>query len=163
MTHQELNTDVANYHGIVYRLAYGCTGNRSDAEDVTQETFLRLYQCAKTFADGEHKKAFLIRVTVNLCKNLRKSAWASRRSELSEDIPANDGLNEAESEAVFRAYIKRLKPIYRAVIYLHYYEGYPVKEAADILKISEPAVTKRLQRAREQLKTQLITNMEVLI
>jgi RNA polymerase sigma-70 factor (ECF subfamily) len=159
LTHEELNADVKTYRGMVYRLAFGCTGSRFDADDVTQEVFLKLYQYKKTFENGEHKKAFLLRVTINLCKNLQKSAWFKRRGELDENTPYRDAYNE--NERVLRDYVLGLKPKYRAVIFLFYYERYSVSETAKILKISESAVTTRLNRARSQLKTQLTSDMEV--
>jgi len=158
----ELTADVAAYRGMIFRLAFGCTGSRFDADDMAQEAFLRLYNYNKPFTDAEHKKAFLIRVTVNLCKNLQKSAWRQKRSELSEDCYGNQACTSAynEDESVLRDYILKLKPNYRAVIHLFYYEGYSAAETAKILKISETAVTTRLQRARSMLKTQLINDME---
>jgi len=160
MTHEQLSADVRTFRGSIYRLAFGCTGNRFDADDVAQETFLKLYECKKDFKDAEHKKAFLIRVAINLCKNLKKSSWHKNRAELDEDSPASGCFNE--SERVLREYIMRLKPAYRAVIYLYYYEGYSAAEVAKILKITETAVTTRLDRARGQLKTLLINDEEVI-
>ena len=158
MTREELAADVAVYRAMVYRLAYGCTGSGFDADDISQEAFLRLYKYKKPFNGSEHKKAFLIRVTINLCKDLQKSAWIKRRTELDENMQYGGGYNEAEN--VLREYILQLKPKYRAVVYLFYYEGYSVAETAKILKISETAVTTRLSRARNQLKAQLINNKE---
>jgi len=159
MTHEELNADVKTYRAVVYRLAFGCTGSRFDAEDITQEVFLKLYQHKKSFNDEEHKKAFLLRVTINLCKNLQKSAWLKKRADLDESLSYNGRFNENES--VLRDYILGLKPNYRAVIFLFYYEGYSAAETAKLLKISESAVTTRLSRARNLLKTQLINDREV--
>ena len=161
MTQEQLSDDVTAYSRIVYRLAFGCTGNRFDAEDVVQETFLRLFHCKKPFVDEEHKKAFLLRVASNLCKDMFKSAWFRKRIDLDENIPANDCFTN--SEDVLRDYVLRLKPAYRAVVFLFYYEEYSTKEIADILKMSETAVTTRLNRARNQLRTELTNNKEDLI
>jgi len=156
MTRDELTADVAAYRGMVYRLAFGCTGSSFDADDISQEVFLRLYKHKKPFNDGEHKKAFLIRITINLCKNLQKSAWVKRRAAagLDENMRTGDYFNE--TEITLREYVLQLKPKYRAVVYLFYYEGYSAAETAKILKISETAVTTRLSRARNQLRAQLI-------
>jgi len=158
MTHEQLNADIAKYHGMVFRLAFSCIGNRFDAEDVVQEVFIRLYRQNKMFSNDDHKKAFLIRVAVNICKDMQKSAWFKRRAPLDESIPSHDNINENES--VLEEYIKELKPNYRAVVFLHYYEGYTTAEIAKMLRIPESTVTTRLSRARNQLKTQLITNKE---
>jgi len=136
-------------------------GSHFDAEDIVQDTFLRLYQYKKPFSDEEHKKAFLLRVASNLCKDLRKSAWFRKRTTLDENTPADNCFNE--SEDILREYVLRLKPNYRAAIFLFYYEGFSIKEIATILKLSETAVTTRLNRARSQLKTQLADHEEELI
>ena len=158
MTREELTADVALYRGMVYRLAFGCTGSGFDADDIAQEVFLRLYNYKKPFTDDEHKKAFLLRVTVNLCKNLQKSAWVKKRAELDENMPYCGSFSRTES--VLREYILQLNPKYRAVIYLFYYEGFSAAETAKILKITQTAVTTRLNRARNQLKEQLSDNKE---
>ena len=166
LTHEQLNADVAEYRAAVFRLAFGCTGSRFDADDIAQEVFFKLYKYEKPFKDDEHKKAFILRVTVNLCKNLQKSAWFNKRTdyenykETFKSAPDSVyyAVNEQESE--LRETILQLNPKYRAVIYLFYYEGYTAAETAKILKISESNVTTRLNRARNQLKTQLINNKE---
>jgi len=168
MTKEQLSIDVAEYRSVVYRLAFGCMGNRFDAEDVVQDTFLRLYQHKKGFADEEHKKAFLLRVASNRCKDLHKSAWFRKRADLNENIPGGDSnclINKIfnESESILREYVLRLKPNYRAVIFLYYYEGYTAAQIGGILKMSETAVTTRLSRARNQLRSELITNKEEMI
>ena len=161
MTQEQLSNDVTAYSRIVYRLAFGCTGNRLDAEDVVQDTFLRLFHYKKPFVDEEHKKAFLLRVASNLCKDMFKSAWFRKRIDLDETIPAGDCFTN--NEDVLRDYVLRLKPAYRAVVFLFYYEEYSTREIADILKMSETAVTTRLNRARNQLRTELTNNKEDLI
>ena len=159
MTHEQLNADITKYHSMVFRLAFSCMGNRFDADDVSQEVFIRLYRRNKVFSNDEHKKAFLIRVTVNICKDIQKSAWFKRRVPLDESVPSQDSIDENES--VLEEYIKELKPNYRAVVFLHYYEGYTTAEIAKMLRIPESTVTTRLSRARNQLKIQLITNKEI--
>jgi len=161
MTHEQLNADIAEYHKMVFRLAFSCMGNRFDADDVTQEVFIRLYRQKKTFSGEEHKKAFLIRVAVNICKDMQKSAWFKKRVPLDENIPADNIPDESKNEEILQEYIKELKPKYRAVVFLHYYEGYSTAEIAKILKTPESTITTRLSRARNYLKTQLITNKEV--
>ena len=165
MTREQLNADIEAYHYMIYRLAYGCLGNRFDAEDITQEAFIRLYRYKKDFSSNEHKKAFLIRITVNLCKDMQRSAWFRKRGELPDNIQANDNpgerLMEIENETILQEYILALKPKYRAVIFLHYYEGYTTAEIAKMLGSPESTITTRLGRARNQIKTQIITNGEI--
>jgi len=112
--------------------------------------FLKLYNRKDGFASSEIEKAWLIRVTVNECKNLLKSAWKRNRAELDENIPAPQTHNND-----LREYVDSLKPKYRVIIYLYYYERYSTNEIADILKIRQTAVTTQLNRARNQLKDML--------
>lgn len=151
MNGKALERYIGLYHGTVYRLAYSYTKNSADAEDIAQEAFLRLYRFKGEFIADENCKAWLLRVTVNLSKNLLKSGWFTKRGELSEDIPSADREDLGLIESVMS-----LPPKYRAVIHLYYYEGYSVKEIADILGITATAVTTRLKRGREQLKEMLL-------
>ena len=138
---------VDKYRSTVFRVALGYVKNRHDADDTAQNVFLKLYKRNEKFISEEACKAWLVRVTINEAKNLLKSAWFKRRAEFDESlaVPENDDLGLYD-------YVKSLKPKYRTVIYLHYYEGYPAKEIAEILKISPSTVTTQLQRAREALK-----------
>ena len=71
----------------MYRVCYGFFGNAPDAEDATQETFLRLFRYEGAFNDAEHEKAWLIRVASNICKDVLKSAEVSRRADVAlEDV-----------------------------------------------------------------------------
>jgi len=164
MTREQLAADIEIYHSMIYRFAYGCTGNRFDADDITQDAFIRLYLYKKLFSSDEHKKAFLLRVTANLCTNMYKSAWFRKRIDLNDNIPVNEnpesGISK-DDEITLQNYILELKQKYRAVIFLHYYEGYTTAEIAKTLKIPESTVTTRLSRARSQLKTKIITDKEI--
>ncbi len=151
MNESRLGYYIEKYHGTVFRAAYSYVKNREDAEDIVQEVFLRLYSKDMSFETDENAKAWLIRVSINLAKDTLKSAWLKGRTELSGDIPY-----ENEKESVMLDCIHRLKPDYCSVILLFYYEGYSVKEIADILKCSPSLVTTRLSRARKQLKAMLL-------
>ena len=130
----------------VYRLAYCRLGSRADAEDVFQEVFLRLLRDTTEFRDSEHLKAWLLRVTINHCKNHLASAWFRKRADLDEGIPA---LDSAELEVVTA--VAALPVKYRAVVHLYYFEGYSTKEIADILHSRPNTVSSRLSRARALL------------
>jgi len=160
MTHEQFKADITAYRGMVYRLAFNCMGNHFDADDVTQETFLRIYRHKKPFVNEEHKRAFLVRVAINLCKDMQKSAWFRKRSVLDNNLQAAQ--NKDESESVLQEHILKLKPNYRAVIFLFYYEEFTITEIAKILKISETAVTTRLNRARNQLRSHFEINKEAI-
>lgn len=149
MDETRLSDAVAKHRTMVFRLAYSYTGSCEDAEDISQDVFLKLYQSNKRFNDDEHMKAWLLRVTVNAAKALLRSSWRKRRADLlCDDVPC---YQDAANRELFDC-VMRLAPKYKAVIYMYYYEDYPVKEIARIMKISETAVTTRLGRGREQLK-----------
>lgn len=123
--------------------------NKADADDVTQEAFLKLYTYGKAFESDEHIKAWLIRVTANSSKNLLKSNKRRLFVPLEEvkEIPA-----ETDSENNLLSLIMKMNTDNRFVLYMHYYEGYSVKDISKILGINESAVTSRLYRGRKQLE-----------
>lgn len=135
------------YHNAVYRLAYSYLKNTADADDVCSETFFKLYQYNGSFQTDENCKRWLLRVAVNISKNLVKSVWYSKRSELEEKIPL-----KTHEEYDLSEKLSKLSPKYRVVIHLYYFEDYSVNEISEILKISVSTVTTRLNRARKQLK-----------
>ena len=151
MSEAELERYITSYRSTVYRLSYSYLKNREDAEDISQEAFLRLYKCTQSFAADGNVKAWLIRVTVNLCKNLLKAPWRRERGELITEAAAPS----CESFGIGE-YISRLKPEYSAVLYLFYYEGYSVKEIAQICGVTSVAVRTRLSRGRSKLKEMLL-------
>lgn len=139
------------YKDDVYRLAVSYTHSVQDAEDVCQTVFLKLME-QSGIAPGK-EKAWLMQVTANQCRSLLRSVWRKRTEPLDEaaeeiafEQPAMQGVWEC---------IRKLTPKYRIVVYLFYYEGYAVKEIADILHISGTAVTTRLSRARQILEKEL--------
>lgn len=75
------------YGPMVYRLAMVYLGSKADAEDVSQEAFIRLLYKSPKFADGEHEKRWLLRVAVNLCRDQLKGFWRRRAVELEPGIP----------------------------------------------------------------------------
>ena len=137
---------VETYGDMVWRLALIQMKNKSEAEDVFQEVFLRLLRDTTEFRDSEHLKAWLLRVTVNHCKNHLASAWFRKRADLDEGIPA---LDNAELEVV--SAVAALPAKYRAVVHLYYFEGYSTKEIAEILHSRPNTVSSRLSRARALL------------
>lgn len=151
MNEEELTCYIEKYHSTIFRLSFGYVKNTQDAEDIVQDAFLRLYSSDTFFETDENVKAWLIRVAINLSKDLLKSHWFKRRAELSSDITA-----DVREEEILSDYIKKLKPEYSAVLFLFYYEEYSTKEIAEICKISVSAVTTRLARARKQLKKLLL-------
>jgi RNA polymerase sigma-70 factor (ECF subfamily) len=149
MNKDDLISAVEEYRATVYRVAYGYTGNFEDSEDICQDVFLKLFESGKAFKDGEHMKAWLIRVTINAAKSLLRQSWrVKREGALPDDTPYYDDVADRELYDC----VMRLPEKYRAVVYLYYYEDYPVAKVAKILGISQSAVSTRLGRAREMLE-----------
>ncbi len=143
--------DVINkYSDMVYRIALTRTGTVENAEDIFQEVFLKYSEKEPQFENEEHRKAWLIKVTINLTKNFHNLAWNRRVVNLDEAISFT---NEADGE-VYSA-VCELPQNYKTVIYLMYYEGYKIKEIANFMKTSEGTIKTWLYRAREALKEKL--------
>lgn len=133
------------YSGMVLRIALHNVGSRTDAEDIAQEVFLKRITARRAFVSPEHEKAWMIRVTVNQCRDFLKSAQR-RTVPLPADPP-----DEARDFEVMEAVLCLPVP-YRNVIYLHYYEGLSVREISHILRRRENTVSSWLHRARAALK-----------
>ena len=135
------------YIDTVYRLALSRTKSREHAEDISQDVFVKLMQNKKKFESEEHLKAWLLRVTINLTKDLFSSHWYRTTDELDENIT----YEAAESNGVYDA-VMALPQKYRTVIHLHYFEGYRVEEIALITNSTAGTVKSQLHRGREMLK-----------
>ena len=131
----------------VYRLALVYCKNQSDADDIFQEVFLKFCKKRPVFESEEHEKAWFIRVTINCCKSLLRSAWFQKTTALDETIPA---MTRKEQELF--EYIGKLPPNYKLVIYLHYYQGYSLVEVANLMGKNQNTIRTYLFRARKQLK-----------
>lgn len=138
------------YGTMVYRLAFARTASREDADDVTQEVFLRLLKKKPRFASEEHLRAWLVTVTLNCTRKLFGSAYRRRSTELSDDIPAP----EREENGVLDA-VMSLPSKYRTVIHLHYFEGYSIEEISRLTSVGVNTVKTRLMRGRTRLREML--------
>ncbi len=140
------------YADMLYRLSLSHLKYREDAEDVVQETFVSYITASPHFFDEEHKKAWLIRVTLNKCKDAmrRKSRNQSVSYEEVGEIASDDEVY-GEGAELFSA-LEQLQEQYRVAVMLHYLEGFSVEETAKILSLSISAVKMRLSRGRQMLK-----------
>ncbi len=143
----------STYGDMVYRLALVRTRNASDAEDITQEVFLRMLKSSPSFTSAEHQKAWLITVTINCSKSLLGSAF--RRHTVALDVIGEPQSDDAMPDSTVYDAVLNLPGKYRTAIHLFYYEDYSIKEIADIMHASETAVKTWLHRARQQLKESL--------
>jgi RNA polymerase sigma-70 factor, ECF subfamily len=147
-----LTNAIEKYTDLIFRIAYQYLQNRMDTEDVVQETFIRLLR-APTFNDDKQMKIWLIRVTINLCKDIKKSTWYRKTTSLDD----NNYYKLSKEQQNVMEDIWRLPAKYRSVIYLYYYEEYTISEIATILNTKQNTVNSWLTRARKKLKNILVT------
>ena len=150
----EMDSIIDRYQNTVYGLALARTGNRADADDVFQEVFLAYYQCGKTFRDEEHRKAWLLRTTINQSRRVTSSSWRQKTVPLSEREDTPVQFQEPEENEVWTA-LQNLAEDYRLPIYLCYFQELSTQEIAKALAIRPGAVRMRLTRGREQLRETL--------
>lgn len=143
---------VEKYSAMIYRLAYTRLQSIQDAEDITQEVFIKYIKADKSYNDEEHRKMWLIRVTVNAVKSLTSSAW--RRHTVPLDDAGDIPYAEKETTGIGEA-VKKLPEKYRIPIHLFYYEGFSVKEIAKVSSMAEGTVKSLLSRGREKLRSMI--------
>ena len=153
MERSAFQATVGQYQDMVYRVALHQFGVLQDAEDAVQEVFLRLYTEEKLFESGEHLRRWLIRVTLNVCRDTLKSPWRKRRVPL-DTVPDQPVFDKPEERELYQA-VMALPEKYRVTLYLFYYEELSTKEIAELLELRQTAVTTRLSRGRELLKKRL--------
>lgn len=141
----------ADYGDLVYRIACARLGQRQDAEDITQETFIRLLHSGDPCRSQSELKAWLIRVALNLCIDQRRSAWFRYRASDEEltRLPAETVDTSLSSE--METALGKLSADERTILYLHYYEGYKIGEIAPLLGLKVSTCSSRLRRARSKL------------
>lgn len=165
MSRESLCTDdiemINKYSDTVYRMAYSLTKNRYDAEDIHQEVFVKYIEKRPKFESPEHERAWFLRVTINMCKNLWKTAWRQKVVSLGEGYEKTMEMGE-NPEAPEKDWIidvvKTLPQKYRIVIHLFYYEELSIEEISGVLKMKSATVRTHLTRARAKLKELLENN-----
>ncbi len=157
---------VDRYSDMLFKIAYIRLKNIQDAEDVVQEVFYQYLKRAEGFEDIEHEKAWLIRVTLNACGKIWRSAWNRHRDDYGLDtyeqlfaeerLPGpEEGFLEADICRRLLAAVRALPAKYRDVIHLFYYEEMAIKEIAEVTGRKESTVTSQLTRGRELLRKRL--------
>ncbi len=152
MTNEQFTDCVRRYLDTVFRVALNYLKSPSDAEDVTQNVFEKLLKAKKPFESDSHIKNWLIRVTINECKNLVRSRWWHVQS--FEEYAAELTFDTSAHSELFYA-VMALPKKYRLPIYLHYYEEYSTQEIAQLLKLPKNTVCTQLRRGRELLRASL--------
>lgn len=153
MDREDYERIVRTHMNTIYRIAVSYTKTPADADDIVQQTFVKLLSKKETFTDEEHEKRWLIRVCINECNSFFSSFWRKNMDSF-DSLEAEPVFSEQKDTELYEA-IKQLPTKCRSVIYLFYYEGYSTKEIAEILRMKEATVRTRLVRARKLLKEQL--------
>ena len=145
---------VRRYSGMILRLCFTYSLGRADAQDICKNVFLKLLQSDRRFDSEGETRAFIIRITINECKDVLKSGWRRRSVPLDELIEREVPFLPEENTGVLAA-VQRLPIKYREAVYLYYYEGYNAEEIAAMVGAKPAAVRQRLARAREKLRKEL--------
>lgn len=149
---QDVNRAIELYADTVKRICFLHLKNYHDTQDIFQKVFLKYLMYEGDFQSEEHRKAWIIRVTVNSCKDLLRDYY--RKNTLSIEEAVNEYASCDENSEILSA-VLALEPKYKDVVYLFYFEGYTAGEIAGILNKKENTVYSLLSRAREKLKKEL--------
>ena len=143
MEEQAFRQAVEDHRDVVFRIALTYLRDRADADDITQDVFLKLLKSDGHFESWEHLRRWLIRVTINECKSLFRKPW--RRVEDIENLADSLSAAQDETKAV-------LSDVMRVPIVLYYYLGFSTSEIAELLHVPAATVRTRLARGRSKLK-----------
>ncbi len=150
---QEVSRAVEQYADMVRRLCMIHLKNHADTEDIFQTVFLKYALSSVLFESAEHEKAWILRVTVNACKDLLKSFFRSRTVSL-DDIMEQPAVMPQDHREVLEAVLS-LPAKYKDAVYLHYYEGYTAPEISRILGKNVNTVYTILNRSKQLLREKL--------
>lgn len=160
ISNEQFNKKYYQYKDMIYKISYTYVHNVYDADDIVQDVFMKYLNSNETFKTDDNEKYWLIRVTINTCKNFISSNW-KKRVTFDEDLNrfsnnesnynSNYNIENNSKNKIFEI-IETLSHKYKEVIILHYIEEMKVLEISKALKISESAVKKRLERARNMIK-----------
>ena len=147
-TEKDIREAVIKYSDMLYKICIVILCNEQDVQDAIQDTFCRYLEKKPDFSDEEHEKAWLIKVATNICRDMIR--FRIRHPKVSIDEVENILVAPEQRETLIE--LLELPVKHKTVIYLHYVEGYPIKEIAEILGITESAVKSRLLRGRKQMR-----------
>ena len=156
MKTQSLRTDdcfeevMERYSDLIYRVAYANVKIKADADDVFQEVWCRYYQKNRTYDSEEHRRNWLINVTLKCCKKSYSSV-RYKRTVLTDDVSLLQNKLPRKDFEIYHTVIN-LPEKYRIPIYLYYYEGFSVNEISQMTGTNASTVRSQLKRGREKLK-----------
>ncbi len=149
---EEFNKIYYSYVNLLYSVSYSYVHSKVIADDIVQDVFVKLLLQEKSFNSNDYLKNWLVRVCINQCKDYLKHN--NLNVEFNENMMKNENKNNDLSEAVFKE-VMNLKPKYKDVVILFYYQDFSLKEIAELLNCKVMTIGKRLQRARDILKVRL--------
>ena len=152
LTEQEFTTAADRHLNTLYHVALNCLRFPADAEDAVQETMLRLWRADIDFESADHLRHWLVRVCVNVCRDMTRSPW--RRRIVSLENCAEPVFPDPAQQTLWEE-LMTLPVKYRLPLYLHYCGGYSTAEIGAMLGLTSAAVRSRLMRARAKLRLQL--------
>lgn len=158
----DIETLMRRYGNDVLRTAYSYVQDKSAAEDLFQESFIKIYQNLSNFRGESSIKTWMIRITINVCKDYLKSAYSRHvvpTGEFAEDALVSesdyDEIEKEETAKEVKDAVMKLPEELRELVFLVYYREMGLNEAASILCIPLGTAKSRLSRAREKLKNLL--------
>ena len=153
MDHSDRLEELVDRHeDTLFRAALAILGDVQEAEDAVQDTFLRYLEKRPELRDGDHEKAWLLKVTANRCKSILRTRRRRPTVELLDIYP----VPEEEGSRELMEAILTLPANQRSAVHLHYYEGYTSEEIGAILGQRPGTVRSHLSRAREALRQYLL-------
>ena len=157
MSTQEFEEKYYRYKDTLFRIVFTYVKNQSDAQDILQAVFTKLYCNKKTFETDEHEKRWLIRISINLSKNHLKSFWHKKRDLFDNEIFETGNVSHSNHNKgnELLEMVLNLPEKCKGPMYLHYYEGYTCREISEILNVKESAIKMRLKKGRELLRMDL--------
>lgn len=148
---EKITETLEKYSDMVRRICFLYLKNSADVDDIFQEVFLKLLQRKAPFDSDEHEKAWLIRVTINKCKDVFKNFWHRN----IDPIENAELIFEDNADKELMQVVLSLPKKYKDVIYLYYYEGYSVPEMSKLLDKKENTIYSHLHRAKALIKEKL--------
>ena len=148
---------VRQYEKDLLRICCIYLRNHTAAEDVVQETFLKAFRNLDSFRGESNEKTWLTKIAINCCRDYRRSAWyryIDHRVSIDQ-LPVLSSTLPSDDHIALTMAIMKLKPKYMEVVLLYYYEGYPIKEIAKMLSLTEAAVSSRIHKAKQKLRAEL--------
>lgn len=152
-TKEDVETIINLYGDSVFKLAFSIIKDCASAEDIAQNVFIKYMQEKKEFQGLEHKKAWLLRTTINECKMHLRYYWNSKRVEFPSECEISR--DDVMQDNTLLDVLMSLPRKYREAIHLFYYEELPIKEIAAILGKKEATIKTNLHRGKQLLRRKL--------